>query len=227
MDPLLTLYEEGKSYAVVLMSGNIVQFWLVSHNYEKLIKKIEEDLPNKQKKGGQSAPRFGRIHDEKIMWYTKKIAEIMVQLYTKEGLITVEGVIIGGPAEIKTKVIETDLFQQYLKNHLIKVIDTAEITDTLIHDVKKQIQLELDFKTDQKDFIKEVDELIADINVLDKIVFGKSEVIQLFESGQLEKIYVFKEEFVEKMLGSKTNVIIVNDPLFLKKYGGIIGIKYY
>jgi len=121
------------------------------------------------------------------------------------------------------------LFQQYFKTHLIKVIDTAEIIDTTIYEVKQKVQLELDFNEDQTDYLLIIEELINNPESIDKIVFGKKEITELLESGQLETLYVQKDyPSVEKLMSGevKTNIILINNPLF-SKYGGLVGVKYY
>jgi peptide chain release factor subunit 1 len=228
IDEILSLYSKLDTFAVMLISGKQVKFYSWNENETKLLKSYTEDLPNQHKTGGQSAQRFERIRDERILWYCRKAIEYIQLLFTKQGVFQFKGLIIGGPAGIKEKIIKDDSF--IWTTNLCKVITTTEISETTISFV---INNSLDVINGNKRERNEIDKLLEMINKTDQIdliVFGKEKVIELFKKGELSKIYVSVESDLKKIvqsIESKTIIVLIKDTIFYKNYGDCVGIKYY
>jgi len=194
------------------------------------LKGIDESLPNQHKTGGQSAPRFGRIREEKIGWYVKKIAEMMVQFYIKDNIFQCKGLIIAGPAQMKDLIQTQDLFLQHFYRHLLQSITIAEITEQSIRQV---IAMTANiFTTDSQEIatIRQFDEKLADANQIDLLIFGTDEVLIAFNNGDLREIYVGdKSNYLDFIMKSstKTMIKIIRSTEFTSKYGDLVGIKYY
>ena len=226
----IKLYEIHDDYAIVLISGKRTEFYLHNINQTKLLKGIDESLPNQHKTGGQSAQRFGRIRDEKIGWYAKKISELMVHYYVKEGQFIYKGLIIAGPAEMKDLVSNQDLFIQFFRKYLLKNMTIPEITDQSINLV---VQLSIDVLTsdvEEKKLIESFQMILSDPNKIDLIIFGTDEVMKAFENGKLQEIYIAdiynnKQTIIKSNV--KTKIHIIKTPDFISKYGELLGIKYY
>jgi len=228
LDDLLKLYEECDKYAVVLVSGKRTDFYLYSTTQTKLLKSIREDLPSQHKTGGQSAQRFGRIRDEMIGWYVKKIAELMTQYYVKNGIFQYQGLIIAGPAEIKDMVKEEDLFVQNFKKHLLKTLVVSEITDQSITQVIIEA-VDVLCGTTEKTQIENFEKILNNPKTVDLLLFGTGAVLKAFEMGHLREIYV-SDKFHDKdyiiKTTTKTQIHLVESSEFIKKYGEVVGIKY-
>lgn len=113
LDELLLQYENGFTIGYALISGKECHFYNVEFNdlhYNiksiTLLKKYCTKLQKKQKKGGQSAQRIGRIREEKSNCYKNKIIEFLLELYnpSKKNKQT-NKIIIAGPAELKKEII--------------------------------------------------------------------------------------------------------------------------
>jgi len=77
LDEILDMYSDSYvNYGIVLISGNAYRCYLLcvgtSHREFKLLNSDTIHLQKTKKKGGQSAPRFERIRQEKKHHYTKK-----------------------------------------------------------------------------------------------------------------------------------------------------------
>jgi len=231
LDTLIKLYETPDQYAIVLISGKRCDFYLWSMNSMKQVTSIEESLPNQHTTGGQSALRFERNRDEKIGWYVKKIVEIMIQIYVRDGLFKSKGLIIAGPSQMKDLVMTNDLFVQYFKKKLLKVLTIAEISDNSIH---KVIAMSTDVLSDEAEELMAVErfeQMLNDSSKIDLIVFGSKQVEDLFDSGHLQEIWIgssdpkVRNRFLESE--QKTKVIIIQMKDFGRKYGDLVGIRYY
>lgn len=230
LDDLLKLYEVHDDYAIVLVSGKRTEFYLYNVNCTKFLKGMDESLPNQHKTGGQSAPRFGRIRDEKIGWYAKKIAEMMVQFYIKENVFKCKGLIIAGPAEMKDLVCEHELFIKHFSKYLLKSLKIAEITEQSIHQVVQMAADVLSNDLEEKELLNEFESMFTNTSKIDLLLFGTEEVLKAFHLGHLKEIYITdKSKHKELVMKSvtKTKIRVIRSPDFFSKYGELIGIRYF
>jgi len=232
LDDLIKLYETCDNYSIVLISGKRTELYLHNENQTKLLKSLDESLPNKHKTGGQSAPKFGRIRNEKIGWYAKKIIELMVRFYVgSNGKFSHKGLIIAGPAEMKDLVCDQQLFIQYFAKNLLKVLTISEITEQSINYV---IRLASDVLTTESSSQKEIidyfeQKILTNPNLIDLIVFGTEEVMKAFDSGQLKEIFVANKNVNKERIlktDTKTKINLIKSSEFSTKYGELVGIKY-
>lgn len=227
---LLKLYETHDNYAIVLVSGKRCEFYTHNQNETVCLKQISEDLPNQHKTGGSSAARFGRIRDQKIDWYAKKIVELMVRFYIKENIFQCKGLIIAGPAQMKDLIQSVDLFEQHFQKHLLKSVAVPEITDQSIHQI---IRLSSDIftsETCETELIDQFESKLSDTSQIELLVFGAKMVLMALESGQLKEIYVSDKSAHKKNIiktNTKTRITIIKSDGFSSKYGELVGIKYY
>lgn len=232
LDDLLKLYEKcNDNYAIVLISGKRTDFYLYNSNNTKFLKSIDESLPNQHKTGGQSAPRFGRIRDEKIGWYAKKICELMKYFYLTNGKFQHKGLIIAGPAEMKDLVRRHEIFEQDFVKYLLKILTIGEISDRSIDEVINLSMDVLSFEAVEQEIIQSFQKILNDPAKIDLIVFGEKQVITLYQEGRLERIYVAKNCIHEKNIlknhTHKTKIHFMTSPEFINTYGKLVGIMYY
>lgn len=225
LDDLVKLYDLHEDYGIVLISGKRCEFYLHNKTNTKLLKAFDECLPNAHKAGGSSSARFGRIHDEKVARYAKKIAEYMLQYYITDNQLICKGIIVAGPAEMKQLVSNTDLFIQHFKKHLLATLTISEITDQSIYQVIKMADSVI--KVSDIDIINTFGQLLHNS---DLIVFGHRQTLDAFYLGHLDKILV-SNNYVDKksIIGTetKTHIHIINSPEFIAKYGELVGIRFY
>jgi peptide chain release factor subunit 1 len=227
---LIKLYETYENYAIVLISGKHVEFYLYNTNQLKFLKSLDESLPNQHKTGGQSAVRFERIRDEKIGWYVKKIIDLMVQYYVREGKFIHKGLIIAGPAEMKEFIKEEEPFVKFFEKFLLRTITIAEITNQSIHQVIRLASDVLSSESDDKNLLGRFEQMIINPKTIDLFVFGVKEVELALNSGQLKELYVsnkYSQKEIILKTKFKTNIHIIKSNNFIMKYGEIVGIRYY
>lgn len=230
LDDLIKLYKMHDDYAILLVSGKRTEYYLHNINCTKFLKKIDEDLPNQHKTGGQSAQRFEKNRDIAIGRYVKKVVELMVQFYVADGQFKYKGLIIAGPAETKQMIRDFDLFGQYFEKYLLKAVVIAEINDNSVYSVVQMANDVLTTDANEQNTIVKFEEKIADPSQIDLFVFGEEQVLSNFNAGRLKEIYLFdqsmhKEEIVN--LRKKTKIHLIKSAVFVSKYGQMVGIKYY
>lgn len=225
LEDLITLYESYDAFAIVLMSGKRTEFYVHSKNETKKLNNISTKLPNQHKTGGQSAQRFGRIRDEMINVYVKKIVEMMIKCYTVDGIFNFAGVIVSGPAGIKESVTDLDLFKQYFAKHVTKTVTTGEICDNTIRHVISESQDIFCSESDES----EMEELLYDPVKFERLIFGEDNVKNEYNVGNLEQLFVSKNYYKQNEFKScmKTKISVVCTSSFVSKYGNMVGVLYY
>lgn len=230
LDDLIKLYDSHDNNAIVLVSGKRTDFYLHNPNRTILLKTMAISLPNQHKTGGYSAQRFERIRNEKIDIYATKICELMVSYYVENGQFNCKKLIIAGPAEMKDFICKEDIFTKYFANKLAGTFTIAEISDTSIYQVVTLASNILSGNTDENDSISNIESMITDPSKIDLIIFGETDSLSQFYSNQLREIYVsHKSEHFESITktSTKTKIITIRNPLFSKKYGPMVGIRYF
>lgn len=219
-------------YGIILISGSTYRCYIVTvvdTSIEfKMVRSGTEHLQKKQKKGGSSAPRLQRKCLEQKSQYVKKITDAIVNTYMKNNHTecVVEGLIIGGPAEFKNKVIVTELFQQYFNNRIKRVVNTDEITDNTIHIVCKMCSGVLLPHVNNDFILTELNNYIAIGS--ERLAFGEDIDIYM-EMCCLEKIIISNEqydEFIKKYPNTKCQIFRIFGSE-IDDYGKIVGIKYF
>lgn len=206
-----------------------------SHREFKLIKYDTEQLQNKQKKGGQSAPRFSRIREEKYNWYISKISNIIMEIFMTDNhtKCTIEGLILAGPCSEKNDVFKNNLIQQYFANKIICVTETAEISDETIYDVynKCSTNIASDVSKYENKICNDIDELISVAS--DLLLFG-DEVIKGIDEYKIKQVIYssnLKDEWKLKIQDTKKynyDLIEIKNLNNIQKLPcELIGITYY
>jgi len=230
LEDLLQLYTNVETHAIVLISGKRTEYYEYSKNETKFLSAIDATLPNQHKTGGSSASRFGRIRDDKINLYAKKIIESMIRLYIKNNIFQCKGLIIAGPSSMKKIVMDLDLFDQHFARHLLKNLTTTEIVSDSIRQVILMAADVLTTDATEKNIINDFEEKIKNTSTIDLIIFGTSNVISELLTSNLKEIYVADDyDDKETVLTSNTKTIIhlIKSKEFTSKYGELVGIKYY
>jgi len=195
---------------VLLVSGKEAKYYRVSENEITHLKSTSVELPNKHHKGGQSSVRFARLVVEKRDLYVKKMAETVMQYFTKNGKSEVETLILAGPGEMKAKV-------KAEVQHLFKIqmIETAEIKDNTIQDVVKKCDLRKD-EQPELDKFHEMLRLNPDI-----LTFGKKEVEKALKVNALQKVYISSEVELDGV-----ELVMLRDEAFKRQYG-MVGVRWF
>ena len=234
MDTIIPLYLIPQHYVgIALVSGKVAKFYRVATNETVLLKSVEVELPNRQSKGGQSSVRFERLTEEKRHNWVKKVAEFLVQYYVKDGQTNVLRLILAGPSEIKFKLRDQPTIQKYFSDKL-QILDTSEIIDKTIHTVLHQAEIYLQdlHNPEELQAIAEVKEYLAQAEFIDRLVFGRDEVLTLLRGPGLKKLLLAQnihDEEIDTFIPQhrKMEVIRISNITWTAQYGNIIGITWY
>lgn len=204
-------------YLILYTTGSDAYFYEKYLTQIKLYKHISFDRQKKQKKGGQSAQRIGRIRVEKIDSFINKSIEYLndyINNYNKN----YKAVIISGNGDIltgiKSKIVNKN-------NNFIY----ANVSDKgVLFDKCDEL-----INSSNNDFdnvkIKQYMDLLQ--SNPDILIFGINEI--LYNINNIKELLVYKNSKHYEELCDLDNVIIINNDYdgFLNDYDGIIAQSYF
>jgi peptide chain release factor subunit 1 len=190
VEPLLDLLEDDRKFGFIIVDGNGALFGVLTGSAKRTVQKFEVELQGKNRAGGQSSVRFGRLRREQRYNYQRKVCETAASIFLDNGHVTVQGIIVAGSAEFKTVVAEGELLDARLRAIIIGVVDIqygmeAGFTEAIQNAGPLLSGLKL---TDE---IKTLVNWMTQITVDDpKIIFGVQETLHAYDEGVMEKIIV-------------------------------------
>lgn len=181
------------------------------------------------------AARFQRIVKSERESYVKKVVEHCLTSLTKDGLPTIKGILLAGPADFKNRVRDYELFKHYFDKITLGVIDTSEINKTLVNEVYEK-NIELFSSVSDIEIIKQLTK-IKEMMVLcrdQKILIGFEETKIYLEQSRVKTLYIpFELNSEKKDIINKLNTygcdikIVYNNIITIKTGVDIIGILFY
>jgi peptide chain release factor subunit 1 len=114
----LNLFDE--MFAFILISGNATKVFSLKGNHIKKIYDYNVDLTNKTRRGGSSAGRISGSIEENHTNYLKIINENIYRLLIKENKLSVKGIILSGPGELKNKYLDLISCDKLIKNGIFR-----------------------------------------------------------------------------------------------------------
>ncbi len=190
------MYKTKTQYGIVLVSGETAAcYHVIKQGTHIDIKKLidyDVELQKKQKKGGQSAQRIGRLREERQNIQINAVVDMMIHCYMikNKTAANIEGLLVAGPSLLKKRVTETSEFKQYFDNLLLRVVTCGEIRDNTVWDtyadncdvfatVEEQESIEL---------TNDIVDMMAQAN--EQLVFGIDEVLIDIQACMLRQVLV-------------------------------------
>lgn len=125
VDQLKALLADDEKFGFIVMDGNGALFGMVTGSQRVILQQFSVDLPKKHGRGGQSAPRFARIREEKRHHYVKKVCETAAANFLTNDRPNVSGLILAGSADFKNNLKSFDLLDPRLLTIIIGTFDIA------------------------------------------------------------------------------------------------------
>ncbi len=126
LEPLQQMLISEKKFGFVIIDGNGTLWATLQGNQKEILQEITVMLPKKHGRGGQSAPRFGRIRMEKRLAYIKKIAEMTTKHFIgADNKLNVEGIILAGSANFKSDLEKGDILDERVQKGVVSIVDIS------------------------------------------------------------------------------------------------------
>jgi peptide chain release factor subunit 1 len=120
---LQEMLKEKETYGILLLDSSEATFAVLQGRRLHIVKEITSGIPGKMRAGGQSARRFERQREAKILEFFNRIGEYVTEIFLE--IENLRGIIIAGPGPMKYDFEKGDYLHYQLKPKVIATIDTA------------------------------------------------------------------------------------------------------
>jgi len=217
IDDLIISLSEDEKFGFIIVDGNGALYASLSGAHKEILSKITVDLPKKQRKGGQSAQRFGRIRLEKRHNYLRKVSELATQVFISNDVPNVEGLVLAGSSVFKNELIKSDLFDPRLRPIIKNIIDINYGDHA---GLEQAIILSKETLSNAK-YIKE-EKLLAEYFVKIErghtdIAYGVTHTMTAFENMAICKLIIWEDsqcrrlEIIDKITQAKNIIYVLDD----------------
>lgn len=184
LEPLKDMLESKGCYGLVVMDGKEATIAILKGKQTKILRRLNSTAHAKVSKGGQSAQRYNRLHNEAVEYYYKRIGEAMDAFLEFKNF---EGVIVGGPGPAKE-----DFLKQKPYNYQLKVLGSVDTGYTDEYGIQEVIEKSGELIQEQE-AIKEkkiIDEFMHQVMHDGLATYGVKEVRDALMSGKANKLLV-------------------------------------
>ena len=193
VDPLRELLEDSQKYGFIVLDGSGVLFATLQGHTKIIIKEVKVDLPKKHNKGGQSAPRFGRLRVIKRHNYLHKVSDMAVRIFIIDNKPNVSGLILAGSGELKNELYKSDLFDPRLSKKVLKVVDVSYGSENGFNEAIRLSEEVLE----NVNYIQEknlIAKFFNEINIdSPKIVFGVNDTMRMLEMSVVDLLIIWED----------------------------------
>ncbi len=123
VEPLEELLKEREAYGIIVMDAESATYAVLRGRRLEIVKHITSGVPGKHHKGGQSARRFQRLREMKLLNYFARVGKHANEIFLS--IPDLKGLIIAGPGPTKYDFAERDYLDYRLKQKLVAILDTA------------------------------------------------------------------------------------------------------
>ncbi len=123
IEHLQDLLKEKETYGIVVLDSSGATFATLKGKRLEIVRNMTSGVPGKHRAGGQSARRFERVRESRILDYFKRIGDHADEIFL--AIPDLKGIIIGGPGPTKYDFEKGGFLNYMLKEKIIDIIDTA------------------------------------------------------------------------------------------------------
>jgi peptide chain release factor subunit 1 len=124
---------EKETYGIILLDANDASFATLRGKRLEIVKEITSGVPGKFRAGGQSAARFERQREAKLLEYFNRVGQHANDIFLQ--IPDLKGVILGGPGPTKYDFEKGDHLNYNLKKKIISIIDTAYVSEQGVDEI--------------------------------------------------------------------------------------------
>jgi peptide chain release factor subunit 1 len=180
---------EKKLYGLIAIDAGYSTIGTLQGNHLQVLKSMQSNVPKKHSRGGQSAPRFGRIRQNAIDEFLKRVSSLAKDFFIEDPSRSklLSGLLVGGPALIKNNLVNDGYLDNRLQRKLLKVIDIGLVSDKEgLQELVEKSQEVLDGTrfTEEREIVQKWLDLVYRDD--DLAVYGEDELRKYLELGAVD-----------------------------------------
>lgn len=136
IEHLRELTREKAAFGILLMDATAATFAVLRGSHLEIAHNITSGVPGKHRAGGQSARRFERLRDARLLNYFKRVGKHANKIFLS--VSDLKGLIIAGPGPTKYDFKKGDYLQYTLKDKIVATVDTAYVGEQGVEEVTER-----------------------------------------------------------------------------------------
>ncbi len=191
IEHLKEFLREKETYGIVVMESSAATYATLRGKHLEIVKEITSGVPGKFRAGGQSARRFERQREAKLLDYFKRVGKHANELFLP--IEDLKGIIIAGPGPTKHDFEKRDYLHYTLKDKVITTIDTAYVGEQGVEEVMERAPeiLRRVRYIEEKQIIQHfLDQIGHDTGLA---TYGEGEVRRALGTGAVETLLLSEE----------------------------------
>ena len=178
---------------IVLIEGGKVTVGYLRGKHMELIRDEDFYIIGKTRAGGQSAKRYMRLREEKMMEFFKFVGRMLNNLLTDD-LDNVDAIVLGGNTIRCQEFLEKGDLDYRLREKVAETIIPVSIIDeTGLYQAMKEasrILRETEIYAERQEWDKFIEDLMKGLNT---VTYGKNEVMEALRAGRVDTLLVLED----------------------------------
>lgn len=230
------MVSETNVVGLLLVERDAATIGLLKGNRLQVVEELEDYIPGKHHKGGQSQRRYDRIIEQMVEDFYKRVGEhanrVFLPLY-EQGKLKL--ILLGGPAYAKYDFLEGDYLDYRLKQIVHKeLIDVSYQGEPGLRELVMKAGDVLK-EQEYAEALKKIEEFKAHLAKDDGlVVYGEEEVKTMLDAGLVETLLISEsrsdiEDWLNLAKNRGAKVIVVSEEIpeaewFEKTFNGLAGL---
>jgi len=188
IEHLQEFLKEKETYGIIAIDAGATTYATLQGKHLEIIKEITSGVPGKFRAGGQSARRFERQREAKLLDYFKRIGEHANEIFLP--IPDLKGLIIGGPGPTKYDFEKGSFLHYTLKDKIIATVDTAYVGEQGVEEVVEgspEILRRIRYVEEKRIMQNFLREIGHDTGLA---TYGENEVRQSLKSGVVKTLLI-------------------------------------
>jgi len=130
---LQEMLREKETYGILIIDSSDAVIATLQGRRLEIQKETSSGVPGKHRAGGQSARRFERVREQRLLDYYRRVADYANEIFLNTP--NLKGLIIAGPGPTKYDFEKTDYLHYSLKDKIIDTLDVAYVGEQGLEEV--------------------------------------------------------------------------------------------
>ena len=216
---------------IVLIEGGKVTIGYLRGKHMELVRDEDFFIIGKTRAGGQSAKRYMRLRDEKMLEFFKFVGRMLNTLLL-EDIENVDAIVLGGNTIRAQEFLEKGDLDYRLREKVAEtIIPVGIIDETGLYQAMKEasrVLRETEIYVERQTWDQFMEDLMKGLNT---VTYGKTEVMNALHEGRVDTIMVLEDlsdqmdELYDEVTAYGSNLLIFSNQTEsgaqLKGFGGI------
>lgn len=123
VEHLMDLLRETETYGILLIDTSGATFAVLKGRHLEIVQEITSGIPGKHRAGGQSARRFERLREARVIDFFKRVGDHANKIFLS--IPDLKGIIIGGPGPTKYDFEKGRFLDYRLREKVVATMDVA------------------------------------------------------------------------------------------------------